>query len=52
MDSHKPPLTAEIIEQTLTLAITVSLEAEDLPRPLAVDEFADEFLLQEPKGAE
>jgi hypothetical protein len=52
MDTHKPLLTAEKLEQKLTAAITASLEADDAPRPVAVDEFADEFLLQEPRSAE
>ena len=52
MDTYKAPLTAEKLEQKLIVAITASLEPDDVPRPLAVDEFADEFLLQEPKGVE
>ncbi|MEO7494010.1 MAG: hypothetical protein ABIT83_26440 [Massilia sp.] len=49
MDPHKEPLTAEQEEEELTTAIMVSLDGEDTPHAQAVDEFSDEFLMQEPK---
>lgn len=50
MDPRTQPLTAEQEEEELTVAIMVSLDGEDAPRGQAVDEFSDEFLMQEPKA--